>query len=248
VFPTAALPGTGTAMREGYESLRGRQRAVVIVFALIVLVDIIAVLSSMAELNLLDRIDSGAFVADSEIDANDIRQGSMGMIQGALYIAGAVVFIRWLRAAYRNTDVVAPGLRRYGHGWAIGGWFVPILAAWRPKQIINDVWRAGSASPYAEERPPVLLLAWWLSWVASTLLAQAAGRAAFGQDTVDELRTADILYIVSDTWDAIVAVMAVAVVHRVTRHLDEKAAAVPAPEPAPPVTAWLAPERPAGAE
>jgi hypothetical protein len=236
-------------MREGYESLRGRQRAVVVVFALIVLVDLVAVWSSFAELNLIDRLEAGAFVEDSELDANDTRQGAMGILQFACYVAGAIVFIRWLRAAYRNTDVVAPGLRRYGHGWAIGAWFVPILNVWRPKQIVNDVWRAGSPSPYAEERPPVLLLAWWLSWIAGTLLSQAAGRVALQQETLDELRTADFLYIVSDGWDAVVAVMAIAVVGSVTRHLDGKAATASAPEPAPlPAAAWLAPERPAGAD
>ena len=236
-------------MPEGYEPLQGRQRAVVAVFALIVLVDLVAVWSSIAELNLVDRIESGALVEDSEIDANDARQGSMGLVQLALYIAGAVVFIRWLRAAYRNADVVAPGLRRYGHGWAIGGWFVPILAAWRPKQILNDVWRAGSASPSADERPPVLLLAWWLSWLAGTLLSQAAGRAGVSQDSLDELRTVDILYIVSDSWDAVVALMAVAVVLHITRRLEGKAAAGGAPQPeAPPATQWLTPERPAAAE
>ncbi len=40
-------------------------------------------------------------------------------------------------------DAVAPTERRYGHGWAIGGWFVPILNFWRPMQVVNDVWRAG---------------------------------------------------------------------------------------------------------
>ena len=239
-------------MREGYESLRGRRRAVVVVFALIVIVDVFAVWSSVAELDLIDRIEAGAFVEQSEVDANDTRQGSMGILQLALYVAAAIVFIRWLRAAYRNTDVVAPGLRRYGHGWAIGAWFVPILNAWRPKQIVNDVWRAGSVNPSAEERPPVLLLAWWLSWIAANLLSQAAGRAGLAQDTLDELRTADILFIVSDSWDAIVAVMAVAVVRSLTRHLDGKAAAGDAPQPvevaAAPATTWLAPERPAGAE
>jgi hypothetical protein len=241
-------------MREGYESLRGRQRAVIIVFGAIFVADLVAVGSSLMELNLLDRLESGAFVSDAEIDDNDTRQGSMGVLQLVLYIAGAIVFIRWLRAAYRNVDVLAPGFRRYGHGWAIGAWFVPFLNLWRPKQIVNDVWRAGAENPN-DDRPPLLLLAWWLSWIASTLLGRAAGRAAVDQDTLDELRTVDFLFIVSDGWDAIVAVMAVAVVRATTRRLDRKAAEVPpAPqtyaEPyaatsvAPPGWSPAAPERP----
>ncbi len=87
-----------------------------VVFAAIFVADLVAVFSSFSELNLIDRLDAGAFVSDAEIDRNDTRQASMGLLQLALYIAGAIVFIRWLRAAYRNADVLAPGLRRYGHG------------------------------------------------------------------------------------------------------------------------------------
>ena len=71
-------------MREGYESLRGRQRAVMVVFAAIFIADLVAVGSSLMELNLLDRVESGAFVSDAEIDDNDTRQGSMGLLQLAL--------------------------------------------------------------------------------------------------------------------------------------------------------------------
>ena len=226
-----------------------------VVFAAIAVADLVAVGSSVMELNLLDRLDTGAFVSDAELEDNDTRQGAMGMLQMVLFVAAAIVFIRWLRAAYRNADVLAPGVRRYGHGWAIGAWFVPILNLWRPKQIVNDVWRAGADNPN-DDRPPVLLLAWWLSWIASTLLGRAAGRAALDQETIDELRNVDFLFIVSDSWDAIVAVMAIAVVRAVTRRLERKAEQAPPPqayaEPfattsvGPPGWSPAAPERPVG--
>ena len=57
----------------------------------------------------------------------------------------------WMFRAYNNVDAVAPGARRYDGGWAIGSWFVPILNLFRPKQIINDIWRAATGSP---TRPP----------------------------------------------------------------------------------------------
>jgi hypothetical protein len=148
-------------MREGYEPLAGRRRAVVVVFFALIAVNTVAVWFPFLDLDLLDRIESGALVGDDEIDANDTRIGAIGIVQTLVYVACAIVFIRWLRAAYRDADVLAPGVRRYGHGWAIGAWFVPFLNLWRPKQIVNDVWKAG-AMPGDGRRPPVLLLAWWL--------------------------------------------------------------------------------------
>jgi hypothetical protein len=236
-------------MREGYESLTARRRWVVVVFGAIVTACLVAVWFSFSELSMIDRIESGALVGDDEIAANDNRVRAIGFIQFGATIAGAIVFIRWLRAAYRNTDVLAPGVRRYGHGWAIGAWFVPILNLWRPKQIVNDVWKAG-ALPADGRRPPVLLLSWWLSWIAGTLLGNLAMRSTGDEQTLDDYRTTDFLWIISDSWDAVNAVMAVAVVVHVTRRLDRKAAVAepaPAPEasPAPAATTWLAPERPA---
>jgi hypothetical protein len=234
-------------MREGYESLAGRRRAVTITFGLLVVINVVAVLISIADLNLLDRIESGELVGDDEIDAQDRRLAAVGGAQALTYIACAIVFIRWLRAAYRNIDLLSPGVRRYGHGWAIGAWFVPILNLWRPKQIINDVWR-GSGTPTDYERPPVLLLAWWLSWIAGEVLGRLALDSAIDQETNEDLRTADFLYIFSDSWDIVNALMAVSVVRYLTRRLDHRAAVLAeseAPEssetPEPP----KAPETPA---
>jgi Domain of unknown function (DUF4328) len=229
-------------MREGYEPLTARRRWVVVVFGAIVTSCFVAVWFSLADLNLLDRIDSGAVVGDDELAASDNRIMVIGIVQLAVSVAAAVVFIRWLRAAYRNADVLAPGVRRFGHGWAIGAWFVPILNLWRPKQIVNDVWEAG-AMPGDGRRPPILLLAWWLSWIAGTLLGRLALRSNADMQTLDDYRTSDFLWIVSDSWDAVNAVMAVAVVVHLTRRLDRKAVQEPVVE-APSPTIWLAPERP----
>ena len=227
-------------MREGYESMRGRERAVVVALLTLIVVDVVAVVFSIVELAMLDRLIAGEPVSDSEIDASNTRASAIGLIQTALLIAVAVFFIRWLRVAYRNADVVAPGLRRYGHGWAIGAWFVPFLNLWRPKQIVNDVWRAGDPSnaPYAA-RLPVWLNLWWAAWLLTNVLGQVAGRLSLRQDTNEELRTLDYWYIASDATDAVAALLAILVVRRISARLEERGAS------APPPPVWQPPAAPA---
>ncbi len=58
-------------MREGYESLTARRRWVVVVFGAIVTACLVAVWFSFSELNMIDRIESGALVGDDEIAALD---------------------------------------------------------------------------------------------------------------------------------------------------------------------------------
>ena len=229
-------------MREGDESMRGRERAVVVALLTLVVVDLVAVVFSVVELAMLDRLIAGEPVSDSEIDASNTRASSIGVIQTVLLIAAGVFFIRWLRLAYRNADVVAPGVRRYKHGWAIGAWFVPFLNIWRPKQIVNDVWRAGdpSSAPYAGPLPAWLNL-WWAAWLLTNVLGQVAGRLSLRQDTNEELRTVDYWYIASDATDAVAALLAILVVRRISARLEERGASAP-----PPPTAWQPPAAPAG--
>ena len=229
---------------KGYESLRGRERAVVIGLSLIVALDVIAVISSAAELSLLGRIEQGDVVSDAEIDANDTRQAAIGGIWFLLFIVNAVFFIRWMRAAFRNTDVLSPGLRRHGHGWAIGGWFVPFLNLVRPKQIVIDIWRAGAGR--SDVSP--LVHVWWALWIISNILGQVAARRAFAAEEMDELKQTSVLYMVADGTDGIAALLAILVVRRITRLQEDRAAAIAGAAPpelpghASPAPAWSPPE------
>ena len=104
-----------------------------IVFCLIVGVWLLAVVSGVFELRLANRAVAGENIAPSVLSASDTRQMFMGWVQWTLWVAGAIAFIMWLYRAYQNVDATDPGRRRYGHGWAIGSWFVPILNLWRPE-------------------------------------------------------------------------------------------------------------------
>jgi Domain of unknown function (DUF4328) len=216
-----------------YDPLGKRRRAVVVVFCLLIAIDLLAVVSSLLELNLVDRVAAGEAVTDAELDGNDSRQTAVEVLQFGALIACAVVFIRWLRAAYRNADVVAPGLRRYGHGWAIGAWFVPFLNLWRPKQIVNDVWRAGGSRGTSESLPWWLDV-WWAGWIVSNIVTQVGVRLE--REGIEQLRAADRLDIADASFEGVMAAVAIVVVLRISDRLDGKGAALwPAGGPPDPV-------------
>jgi hypothetical protein len=231
-------------MPESYIPLRGRAQAVTVVFVIMAVVCAVAVLSDFLELRLMNDIIAGEEVTDAEATANDDRQQTIGYLQRIIGIACAVVFIRWMYGAYRNVDAVAAPERRYAHGWAIGSWFVPIMNLFRPKQIVNDIWRAGGTD-VQDAQPGGLLLAWWLLFLASRIVSVVAGNA-MNADTAEELRTGTVEFIVSDAMLVVAAVLAILVVRQATDRLDAKAAAVTPPPPALEPD-FLAPERPAGA-
>lgn len=88
---------------------------------------------------------------------------------GSLLFCG-IAFVAWFRRAFGNAHAL--GLRsNYGPGWAIGGWFLPIVNLFRPVQLASEMWgqagreRVGSAA---------ILVPWWCCYVVSGLLMRVA--------------------------------------------------------------------------
>ena len=195
-------------------------KSVVIVFALITLVWLLSAVFGVLEIAMFNRVIAGEEVSNAELIASDERIAVIGYLTWAVRLAGAIAFIAWMYRAYRNVDAVEPGGRRFDHGWAIGAWFVPFLAMWRPKQIINDIWRAGDAS-----RAFVIGWLWWTLWLVMTPLYWFANSAYTSAQTPEAVRDASTALLVADVLGATAAVLAIVVVLQATRRLDRRAVA-----------------------
>jgi hypothetical protein len=135
----------------------------------------------------LRRILSGGSFTQHQLDDADLRQGTVAVLQLLALVASAVFFLRWFHRSYKNLRAVG-GEQRYGQGWAIGAWFIPILNLFRPKQIANDIWRGSDpANPVA-----TLLGWWWAAFLVSQFADNIAGRLAFHGNTVSDIRSADL--------------------------------------------------------
>lgn len=68
-----------------------------------------------------------------------------------MWVAG-ILFIIWLYKAYRSAESRGATGRRWGPGWAIGGWFIPLANLVIPKMVVNEVDRMSSPEAGA---PPI---------------------------------------------------------------------------------------------
>jgi hypothetical protein len=242
-------PPRAVTARPPYQPLAGRAAAATAVLALLLVIDLASVISGYFEVQLFDRLIAGEDIPNSELEASDTRVGMLGLGQGALAVACAIVFISWMHRAYSNIDALPTAHRRYGTGWTIGSWFVPILNFFRPKQIVNDIWRSGR--PASEPAP--WLMVWWIGFLISGILSRVAIPDLGEDPTLAQLKTDSTNYMVSDAFDAAVLVLAILVVRVLTRRQEaaadecrdqpaDGAAPLPWAQPAP---AGEAPERPA---
>jgi hypothetical protein len=206
------------------------ERAKWAIFALVAIavLDAVAVLADLARYNLLGRIVSGGSYTLAEASASDNRESAIALLQILALIVGAIFFIRWFLNAYRNVDVLG-GTRAFTEKWAGWAWFVPFLNLWRPKQIANEIWRAGDPddrNQYPSQTTPVWggLTLWWLCWLASNFASQIAARMAFSGNTAQALKNSTAVYLVGDSIDIVAAALAIVMILRITSRQEERAA------------------------
>src|SRR5688500_9966452 len=100
----------------------------------------------VAGLQYSDHVNAALTSDGPSLSEADTAKDSLVLINGIFtfsILVAAIVFLIWFHRAYSNAAGLANGRLRWGTGWSVGAWFVPILWWWRPKQIANDVWRAG---------------------------------------------------------------------------------------------------------
>jgi len=200
-------------------------RLLIVLFAIGFLVTAVAVLSYWDQQNLMSRIiQNPNLVSDAEMDASDIRQGLIELLQLLLRLGTGITFIVWFQRAYKNLTPLGADDLRFSSGWAIGGWFVPFLNLVRPWQIMSDIWRASDPEPTAragvawkQRRVPVLVHAWWTLFILTNLLGVAADRLTQAADTPDARLIGGRLWIATYVLLLLLTILAYLLVTQVTR-------------------------------
>jgi len=209
-----------------YKSLRGVGLATMILLGLNAAAVTLSLPSAMAQLELAGRIEIGDY-DDAELTSNDLRQQLLGLAQTGLYLVTAIVFVVWFHRAYTNLRAW-DHLPAHGTGWAIGGWFVPILSLFRPYQIARETWWASAPqspeeSVLAPSGPP-LLAAWWGAWIIDNILGQITFRVSMAVETPSGLKAATVLQMANDLVMFVAAVLALLVVRGLTKRQEDRAA------------------------
>jgi RNA polymerase subunit RPABC4/transcription elongation factor Spt4 len=124
----------------------------------------------------------GPATADLEGGLARIEPGTV-----ALALIALVLHVAWSSRAARNLPALGVLDRRYGPVWAVLGWVVPGWNLIRPKQVLDDLWRAGEPGlpPYTPAwrrvAPPLLSSLWWTGLLFGTAFTLGAALLGVGQ-------------------------------------------------------------------
>lgn len=208
-----------------YRDQKGYSTLVCVLLAINVALSLSLIGSTIAEMDLIQRAQSGGAFTFEEVTTNDHRQQAIS-IGGlaALAIAG-VAWLVWQHRAHSNLTALGAGELRFTPGWAVGWWFVPFANLVRPAQVMSELTRASDpaygAVEQADRQTPRIVLVWWLTWVIGGLMSYGIARAS--TDDLTSLLTRDRVLIASEGLHAIAAVLAIALVRRVQRLQSQRA-------------------------
>ncbi|BCM18135.1 DUF4328 domain-containing protein [Mesorhizobium sp. J8] len=194
-------------------------------------VDVIAVLSGLSEIWLLNDIDAGTYDYDVTAAAswNDSRQGAIGIAQLVLYLAQAIIILSWIRLANRNARALGARDMQFTPGWAIGWYFIPIANLWKPYQAMSEIWRASSGSAdWKSAETSGTLQGWWAAWLVANALGRVSFRLSMKAQEIPELKNASIATTAADVASVVLSLLLLEVVKEIYRRQTAWSAAPPA--------------------
>ncbi|WP_052768562.1 DUF4328 domain-containing protein [Streptomyces humi] len=207
----------------------GLGRAAAALLGVVVATDLFALGAGFLRYDATGDLAAGATGAEvfDRADRADALYALAASAQAVTTVACVIVYLCWFHRVRANAQVFDPLGHSLKPGWAVGGWFVPLVNLWFPRRITCEIWDA--SAPWGTTRSHALINAWWTTWLGSLLIGRLARSdrgdaegAAWAHADAGEM-------LVSDTFDIAAAVLAILLVVRLTRMQHEKATAGTAP-------------------
>lgn len=246
---TEIVEGLHRAPGGPYRSLVRLSNVVIAFLTVKIVVDLASAVVDYQGMELVERIRAGSTVSFEEVDANDRRMTTSGILQLVALAAAAIPFVMWMRRAYRNLGSLGVRWLRFKPGWAVGGWFVPFLWWARPKSILNDVWRASNPElPRDVHRPPEgayvpgLVNWWWALYIAGSVI-YPSGFSEERDPTLEEIASTISQALAGDVCFVVAGILAIVVVRKVTLRQERRHAVIEGTV-ATPTAATVRPEGP----
>jgi len=100
-----------------------------------------------------------------EASIRETKDSIIAMALAAILVPVAgIVFLVWLDRARANAEVISSWRQRFGRGWAVGAWFVPLANVVLVPMVVGDIFRDSGG------RPDGLVGAWWAAMLAAVAL------------------------------------------------------------------------------
>lgn len=141
-----------------YKSLEILTNILVILLCAIIFFSVINIYADINDISYIsNNYESGGilYYDDSSFEYFLISISQLLFI--VVFFISFIIYLMWVRQAYRNLHSLQIKPTEYSSGWAIGAYFVPILNLVRPYSMMKEIWFgsqpiADGTSSYSSEK------------------------------------------------------------------------------------------------
>jgi hypothetical protein len=139
-----------------------------------------------------------------EVDTFLVSFGSLVLVNYAILIIWAIIFLFWFYKAYKNFEALSVRSWKYSPRSAVIYFFVPIADLWIPYIIAKEIWNYSDTGSLLSEEPwhyksnrTEIVTLWWITGVISVGLSILA---SFGlvliEGLVETLNIASLIFLI----------------------------------------------------
>ena len=183
---------------------------------------------TIAEIDLLMRIERGVVVSDETLTKSDDRQSTVAMLTLLAFAGTVVAFCIWIYRASKNLGALGIAGQKFSPGASVGCWFIPLLMLFVPYLVMKEIWRGSrpDAARHTEDawkKTPVspLMGWWWATWISGSFVASAGYQIFDDGETISELLRADWLIIAGNSLLLLSGIFVFALVWQISSNQDK---------------------------
>jgi len=180
-------------------------------------ISVVSIWSGSLEYGMLMDFKNGVYssreTAMANAQANDLRQGIVGLVGVVIVLITLFCFFKWVYRANYNLRRLGAARLKFTPGWSVGWFFIPIANIWKPYQVMKEISRVSSnPSDWAGRKGLSILSWWWGFWLISGYFSQVSFRMSMRADGVNQLLSANVLTLISDVFDIPAAIITIILV------------------------------------
>lgn len=170
-IPTQPDPMLGTKL----EKLQSAEKLFFIALAIDIAVTVIIFGSDIWAIGAMKDVVSSARTGDLSLASSIDFWGSFSKIAFLTMIGVGLGLVNWIKSCYQFSKESLHATAFKQENWVVAGWIIPIFNLFKPYQVINEMYRAGSLTynsgdDWKKESGSGLILAWWIFWAVTHLI------------------------------------------------------------------------------
>jgi len=154
------------------EQLEKAKKLFFILLSVDIVINAIAGFNCFSTVEILKNVQAGTRSLDQALINSVDFWDKFSMLTMLTLIGVGLGLVKWLNSCYHfaKESIGATGFKN--EKWTVAGWIIPVFNLFKPYQVINEIYKAGSsnyskADDWKKENGSWLLLTWWIFWAVT---------------------------------------------------------------------------------